>query len=97
MQRAIERRLARLEGDAAEDVMDRLSDDELNVLVWEVLRALAAHAETAEHERSAYRRRADAIEADIGARLDLAQQSEALLARPDIQRLIEAGQRGTGT
>jgi hypothetical protein len=51
MQRMLERRLARLEGDAADDVLDRLTDDEVTILLWEALRALADRPDASEPER----------------------------------------------
>ena len=96
MERTIEKRLARLEGDhAGDDGLADLSDDELTILIWEVLRALAAHPDTAEVERTGYRQQADKIEADLAAQPDIMQRRAALHARPEFQQLIgAAGGRG---
>ena len=96
MTRTIEKRLARLEGDhAGDDGLAELSDDELTILIWEVLQALAAHPDTAAIERAGYRQQADKIEADLAAQPDIMQRRAALQARPEFQRLIGAA-GGTG-
>jgi hypothetical protein len=67
MTRALEARLEWLEGITAGDELAQLTYDELNILLWQAARSVAADPETSAGERDAFEQRSKDIEADIVA------------------------------